>query len=193
MANAQLKAATERFQRATNALKSLTGSKGILEQFSKKFESLARMAKESKRIHAQIAKQLTGSVRQMLAQNYAASGIHNHSGDLQRAAVQTAVVDVTDKGIVVRFGPGNPQKVYVQGAALNYGAVHGGGLGAKTKKTLKKAAKLKAGADSKEVGSGVTVTPPHPFFFLSSDQIASLQDQYIALWQIEVNKVVGRK
>jgi len=190
-----------------------------VQRLNNVFHGLEAVAKAVNKLHYRVCKRLTVH-RKFLDANYATSGLRQRTGKLYAAAVSGCVVDVDTghPGMIkIRFAPGFANQVYVYGASQNYGAVHqpghhnhpapqagraykfGSGLGAKAKQTIKKAAyskkavskRAQAHYDKRNIDLGsIKVYPKHPFFYLTETQKEAVQQEYIKLFQEQVNIII---
>ncbi len=183
-----LQRAAYEFNKAARDLEK--ASSDLKKRMEAQFNTLAEITKQVKQIHFFVAQKLIPRIRRILNTNWGQSGLKSRSGGLKAAAIDGALIEVTAGGIKITFAGGLSKQIYVQGAAQNFGAVHGGGgIASKTKKKIKGAA-LKSSKTGAELGA-VRVTPAHPFFYLSPEQINDLQQEYVRLWQEELNRRLG--
>jgi hypothetical protein len=172
--------------------KELEKASAVLRQkMEAQYKTIDQITKQTKQIHFFVAQKLTGKIRRLLNANWGQSGLVSRSGKLKSAAIDGAMIEVTAGGIKITFGASLGKQIYVQGASLNYGSVRGGhGVNARTKARIKKAS-LKSNAEGGSLGA-VKVEAPHPFFYLSPEQVSELQDEYVKLWQQELNRRLGK-
>lgn len=147
------------------------------------------------------AKRIRARVKAILRARYDACGLKTRSGMLLKALDVQVWYSNKLKGIVIGWKSHLPDKVYVYGSALNYGAVYGvkkvrrsksGGVGTKLKRYGgKRKQKIKSAFYGKAGSTGKNrVTKAWGFFQLSATEQAELTMLFEQQFELALNRML---
>lgn len=152
--------------------------KSIIDKRSVANLSTGDLAKFCKLVEAEVSP----IIRQMLAQNYEASGLKKVTGTLYRNTVTSAEIRLGRNGFYARMTPRLSKNDYQVAAAHRYGAVHGS-------KAFSAGLKVKI----KRAGSstGTRIENPKPLFFqLTEPQKKLVREMFVSKLNERIRKKV---
>lgn len=218
-----LRGAATRLNSTTRALKNVN-VRSLTDELGKELGSTEKLAQELPKIYKRAAASLVPIVRRILASNYRASGIGRESGELWQKSVAAATVRVNNRGtlIVIEMGSGGDKSVYARAGAFRFGAVRntqfkstfvdlstgatktykggkGGVIGARAKRSIKKAV-LGGGALSARqskatdaISKSVIVTRPKSPFFTIDNGADEIERAFVEAVQKEIKAYMKTK
>ncbi|HEY3322072.1 MAG TPA: hypothetical protein VGP72_16515 [Planctomycetota bacterium] len=158
-----------------------------LQQMEQYLSGVDAFLAQRNEIFRRVCQRLTPFAQKIMLDSLHKSGLHNRSGNLEKA-VRNTICFPTRSGFRIGIARGLSAHEYAKDGALQYGSVHGAsGLSARSKAKLKSALLASGGS-----GGGMKAHAPHPYYTLDAGQLQQIEAEFNRLLQEELDAFMAK-